>query len=228
MADTSLSTSTKKALPKISDIYEDKGLLMKQNDLNVILNSDPMQDWVKEHPFVKGLKYLPIERVEYLLTCIFARWEVEIKETKLIANSVVVTVRLRCQDPLDPTVWIQQDGVGAMPIQVEKGKGATDFDSMKSIAIQIWAPAAESYAIKDAAEKLGKIFGKDLNRKDTMQYVDRIQTTTELMQKQVVADTLHEADTLEKLEDAWIHLRQVERNDKYIQSIYNEKKSILW
>ena len=32
------------------------------------------------------------------------------------------------------------------------------------------APAAESYAIKDAAEKLGKIFGKDLNRKDVIGY----------------------------------------------------------
>ena len=32
------------------------------------------------------------------------------------------------------------------------------------------APSAESFAIKDAAEKLGKIFGKDLNRKDAMAY----------------------------------------------------------
>ena len=32
------------------------------------------------------------------------------------------------------------------------------------------APAAESYAIKDAVEKLGKLFGKDLNRKDSMGY----------------------------------------------------------
>jgi len=29
-------------------------------------------------------------------------------------------------------------------------------------------PAAESYAIKDAAEKLGIFFGKNLNRKDTV------------------------------------------------------------
>jgi hypothetical protein len=29
-------------------------------------------------------------------------------------------------------------------------------------------PIAESYAIKDASEKIGKLFGRDLNRKDTM------------------------------------------------------------
>ena len=32
------------------------------------------------------------------------------------------------------------------------------------------APAAESYAIKDAAEKIGKLFGKDLNRADKIMY----------------------------------------------------------
>jgi hypothetical protein len=31
-------------------------------------------------------------------------------------------------------------------------------------------PAAESYAVKDAAEKIGRIFGKDLNRKDLLTY----------------------------------------------------------
>jgi hypothetical protein len=31
-------------------------------------------------------------------------------------------------------------------------------------------PAAESYAIKDAAEKLGILFGKNLNRKDTIAF----------------------------------------------------------
>lgn len=31
-------------------------------------------------------------------------------------------------------------------------------------------PGAESYAIKDAAEKIGRVFGKDLNRKELMAY----------------------------------------------------------
>ena len=32
------------------------------------------------------------------------------------------------------------------------------------------APAAKSYAIKDAVEHLGKMFGRDLNRSDTVGY----------------------------------------------------------
>lgn len=34
----------------------------------------------------------------------------------------------------------------------------------------IGTPAAESYAIKDAAEKIGKLFGKDMNRADQINY----------------------------------------------------------
>jgi hypothetical protein len=41
------------------------------------------------------------------------------------------------------------------------------------------APAAESYALKDAAEKLGRIFGKDINRKDTIDITPSLQNKAE-------------------------------------------------
>jgi len=44
------------------------------------------------------------------------------------------------------------------------------------------APAAESYAFKDAAEKFGKIFGKDINRKDNITYIDRIYASINAME----------------------------------------------
>lgn len=223
-----VTTTNEKKLPKIADIYSDKALVTKQNELNIILNSEPAPSWIKEHPMVSWLKYLPIERVEYLLTCIFSRWESHIKEVKLIANSVVVIIELRCQNPLDPTDWIIQTWVGAMPIQVNKGKGAIDFNEMKSWAIQIWAPAAESYAIKDAAEKLGKIFGKDLNRKDVMSYIDRIQNTNELMEKQSIIEDMEAATSLDELYKIWVHIRQVFRDDEYISNFYNQRKESIW
>lgn len=63
-----------------------------------------------------------------------------------------------------------QDGVGAAPLQINSGKGAIDFNEIKSNAVMLAAPASETYAIKDAAEKIGKIFGKDLNRHDQIMY----------------------------------------------------------
>ena len=63
-----------------------------------------------------------------------------------------------------------QDGVGAAPLQTDKGAGAVDFNAIKSDAVMKAAPAAESYAVKDAAEKIGKLFGKDMNRADQILY----------------------------------------------------------
>lgn len=153
--------------------------MSRQSELLVLLNANPRKEWIKHHPQITvkddngqyvPLKYLSIQTVEYLLTSIFLKWRVEIKETKLIANSVVVSVRLFVQDPLTME-WDFQDGVGASPIQTDKGAGAIEFNLMKNGAIQMAAPAAESYAIKDAAEKFGKIFGKDLNRRDNYDIV---------------------------------------------------------
>jgi len=158
----------KSKVVKIEELYGDKELAVKKNELNILLNHAPATEWIKDHPYAK-CKYVPIERIEWLLTSIFQSWKVEVKDVKHIANSVVVTVRLHYFNPVEDA-WNWQDGVGASPIQVDKGAGAIEWDKVKTAAIQMAAPSAETYAIKDAAEKLGKIFGKDLNRKDLMSY----------------------------------------------------------
>ena len=163
---TKMAEST---LPKLTDLLTDIELKADQNDLNILLNAPPRDTWIKQHPFAKGVKYLPIERVEYLLTRIFIRWHVEIKSVQILANSIVTTVRLYYLDRLsNQMLW--QDGVGAAPLQINSGKGAIDFNEIKSNAVMLAAPASETYAIKDAAEKIGKIFGKDLNRHDQIMY----------------------------------------------------------
>lgn len=161
--------SDKMQLVKLEDLFTDKEMATRQNELNILLNAEPKAGWIKEHPFVKGLKYIPIERVEWLLTMIFQKWRVEVKDVRQIANSVVVLVRLHVFNPV-ANDWEYQDGVGASPLQVDKDAGAIDWNSIKSGAVQMSAPSAETYAIKDAAEKFGKIFGKDMNRKDIISY----------------------------------------------------------
>jgi hypothetical protein len=160
---------TKKNLPKLNDLYSGSLDIKRENDLNILLNHEPKKEWIKIHPMVTGAKYIPIEIVEYLLTSIFIQWNVEVKTVQVIANSVVVTIRLHYRNPMDGKMRFQ-DGIGASPMQTAKDAGATDFSQIKSGAVMMAAPAAESYAIKDAAEKLGKLFGKDLNRKDAQGY----------------------------------------------------------
>ena len=160
------------ALPELKELLSgDMELRADQNDLNVYLNTHPPEAWVKKHPIAENVKYLPIERVEWLLTRIFFRWYVEIRDSKVVANAVSVTVRLFYMDRLsDSGEYLWQDGIGAAPLQTDKGAKAAESDKIKSDAVMKALPAAESYAIKDAAEKIGRIFGKDLNRKDEIGY----------------------------------------------------------
>ena len=41
---------------------------------------------------------------------------------------------------------------------------------MQTNAIQLALPSAKSYAIKDAAEHIGALFGRDIMRKETLSY----------------------------------------------------------
>lgn len=154
-------------LPQLTELHHDVATAFKNDQLNLLLNQPPHASWVKDHPFAKNVKYLPIEKVEFLLTRIFQQWKVEIISYSQIFQSVAVHVRLHYRNPIDGT-WSYHDGVGAVGVQTDAGKAASDLSAIKADAIMKALPAAESYAIKDAAEKLGELFGKNLNRKDTI------------------------------------------------------------
>jgi hypothetical protein len=166
--------------PTLAEVYNDTEMkpILKDSAFQVMINQEPNPGWIKKHPTatVERLKengqkvkepalYIPIERIEWLLINIFLKYKVSIKQVQLIGNSVCVTVRLYYYDHI-ANVWHWQDGVGAAPLQTSAGTGANNAATMKSHAVMMAAPAAESYAIKDAAEKIGKLFGKDLNRAD--------------------------------------------------------------
>lgn len=157
-------------LPTIKELYS-SDLQSKEKDsvFQLLVNQPPKKDWVKLHPFFRKVSYLPIERVEWLLTNIFINWHVEIKEVKILANSVITTLRLHYHNPISGE-WQYQDGVGASPLQTDKDSGAIDFNNIKSDAVMKAAPASKSFAVKDAAEQIGRLFGRDLNRADQISY----------------------------------------------------------
>jgi hypothetical protein len=161
----------KKPIPKIADLVRLAGNVaesFEKDSLNELLNQPPHASWVKLHPMTKG-SYLPIDKVEFLLTYIFQNWRVEVLREQIMFNSITVAVRLHVQNPLN-NEWTFQDGVGAMNVQTDAGKSAADLGAIKASAVQMALPSAKSYAIKDAAEHFGAIFGRDLNRKDIIQF----------------------------------------------------------
>ena len=128
-------TTNKITLPVLKDLYDgDLSLKQGQNELNLLLNQPPNPNWIKEHPFAKGVKYIPIERIEYLLTRLFIKWRVEVKQIQTIANSCVVTVRLHYQN-IEDDQWSWQDGIGAAPIQTEKDAGAMNWDKVRTDSV---------------------------------------------------------------------------------------------
>lgn len=164
-------------LPTLQELLIDNEDSLKQNALTVLLNQDPPAKWLVQHPMIRDYRYIPIEKIEYLLTKIYPRWWVEIRNSQIVANSVLVTVRLYVINPLTGAEeW--QDGIGAAPVQTDKGAGATDWNAVKTDGVQKAAPAAETYAVKDAAEKFGKIFGRDVARKGSMNYTDLLKKST--------------------------------------------------
>lgn len=155
----------KKELPKLEDLHHDVQAAFKSDQLNLLLNQEVPAPWVKDHPFAKGIKYLPIEKVEFLLTRIFQEWRAEVIAYSQLFNSVSCHVRLHYRNPTNGE-WSFHDGLGAVGVQTDKGAAASDLNAIKQDAVMKALPAAKSYAIKDAAEHLGKLFGRDLNRKD--------------------------------------------------------------
>lgn len=194
-------------LPSYDELVNDNEVSLKENKLTFLLNQQPVPSWIKEN---EGIKYLPIERIEYLLTKIFPKWWVEVKSTQLLANSVVVTVRLFVKNPITGETEYQ-DGLGASPIQVNKGSSPSDFTQIKSKAIMLAAPMAKTYAVKDAAEMFGKIFGKDIGRKDEISY-------DSVLKEEITIETLTQLydETKNKLksEDQEYARRVLEKKEK--------------
>jgi len=151
-------------------VNQDKTVVVK-DDSNYLklVNQAPPKDYVLNHPLQSGVKYIPIAVVETMLTKVFRHWYVEILREGQLLNSVYVTVRLYFLHPITKE-WEHQDGVGAVAIQVDKGKNASDLGAIKSNAIMLALPAAKSFAIKDAAQHIGRAFGRDINRKDVMPF----------------------------------------------------------
>lgn len=140
---------------QIQSITKDLGLSIKMDNLNTLLNTNPHPSWVKVH---QGNEYIPIDRVKNNLITIFQDYDWCIKDVKVIANSIVVYGTLSVINPITGRVR-NLDGIGAVPIQLKAGSPATDFNQVIATAVQKNAPAADSFAFKNAAQKLGKLFG---------------------------------------------------------------------
>ncbi len=164
-------------LPSIKDLQKDAQLAFESDQLNLLLNQNPPDGWIKEHPIIKvdkiidgkktkvPLKYIPISRVEMNLTMIFQQWRIEVVHYGQIFQSMTCHIRLHYLNPVTQK-WESHDGLGAVDVQTKKGENATNLGAIIHGSVMRGLPAAKSFAIKDAADHLGKLFGRDMNRNE--------------------------------------------------------------
>jgi hypothetical protein len=196
--------------------------------LNVILSTPPPATWVKQHPFIKGYNYLPIDKVEYLLRRCFKKYQIEVIKTAQLFNAIEVTVRVHYLNPATNEM-MYHDGVGAQELQTTKGSGNLNMDmsNVNKGAVMMALPIAKSIAIKDACDHFGDLFGANLNRKDIVQFTG----DTELLS----SEAIHTSKEKERVEKHILNANNVETlvqvesliNKYNLEIIYNDKKQTL-
>ena len=176
---TELEPLIKHKLPALADLLSDDMVIarIKQDDLNLILNTPVPQKWIKKHPVVNikingvsvPLPYISVKKVKFLLNRIYGSYTWEIKNVGQILNSIYVTGTITVINPITGEKQCQ-DGCGAAAIQMDSGATQGELSKIKANAIQIGLPAAESYALKNAAEKFGDIFGGNIYDLEQSEY----------------------------------------------------------
>lgn len=157
-------------LPTLTELFSDDiELIGKTEGLNAILNTAPPEKWIKVHPFIPGHRYLPIDKVEYLIRKIFKKYSIEITGQGTAFNGVWVTVRVGVRNPITGEMEYY-DGIGAAQLQTSKGASAADLANINNGALSMAFPIAKTLAVKDACDMIGNIFGSNLNRRDSIPF----------------------------------------------------------
>lgn len=177
-------------------------------------NGDQLNKFLGQKPRTKknlasggGLDYVPIFEIESRLDSLFGKfgWFWQTKSVTAELNSVIVF----------GAIWIREgaqfveymSGVGAAPLQFDdywrrdaQGKVVVidgvpqrsrelkyDAQAMKTNAFQIAAPSANSFALSNAASRIGKVFGRNLNNRDFADTVDDEEKNNEAVTTKMAA-----------------------------------------
>lgn len=197
----------KRKLPTLAELTADVEQAYKGDQLNLLLNQEPPERWVKWHPFIKDKKgnlthaYIPIDKVEFLLRKIFKRYRIEVTGQGTAFNGVWCTVRVHFMNPISND-WDFHDGIGACQLQTKSGSSPADLASINNGALAMAFPIAKTLAVKDACDHFGKLFGSDLNRKDVIPFTEDQSVKDEILERTKelisVCKTVDELESLKK------------------------------
>jgi hypothetical protein len=169
-------TKREHELPTLEELVSDVDTYAEHDKFNFLMNQEPPASWVKKHPYIKNHLYLPIDKIEYLLRKIIKKYRIEITGQGVAFNGVWVTVRVHYKDVVT-NEWDFHDGIGSIHLQLRsqteeeketKTKVLFTDSNINNGALSMAFPLAKTLAVKDACDMFGKLFGADLNRRDTL------------------------------------------------------------
>jgi len=124
----------------------------------------PNSKLLKKNKFAGNSTYLEIGYIEAKLDQVYhGLWSWEVQQVQQIVNGVQVTGHLRVFHPVAST-WLVRSGVGFKEFQLSKGMTDPTPANLSSKALERDVPIAAAEAFKNAAKKLGNLFGRHLNR----------------------------------------------------------------
>lgn len=152
-----------------------KNELIQLQNFTQRLNREPDSNELGSTPDGKA-KTLPISFIEMTLDeLFFGQWSTENFKWSAITNEVQGSIDLVVTHPITGQ-QIRRTGAASIIITVDKApegltgpdrnKWAMNPENKKSNALDLGFPKLKAECLKNAAQSLGKIFGRDLNRKE--------------------------------------------------------------
>lgn len=201
-----MSTELQTTNTQVSNIIDDPEAIAvfreKMQNFTKILNAAPKKEKIKQH---QGYEYLPISTVEKELDkMFFGLVQYECVSYSQIFNEIACHARIKVFHPVI-NQWMVYDGLGSAVIQQDSGTKVYDFNQFKKAnALQLTLPKAYAEAIKNAAKKIGKRFGADINRKHEDEYepmpIKVSKKSKNELEDERVLHLIQDAQTIEELD----------------------------
>lgn len=202
-----------------------RGSIQTLEGFNSLLNEQPEEKNVKTNKFAGNSKYLPISFVQMKLDELFVGlWKTKNFTFEVVANELIGRVTLEYFHPF-AKIWIEREGAAAVMIQQSSGADLTDISAKIKNTLGKDHPHLLASCICSAARSIGKVFGRDLNRKDEDEYTSFY---SEIAEAEAATEGINwnEVKTVEDLTVLWFEHGNLHKNEAFIKKFKYHKSRI--
>jgi hypothetical protein len=202
-----------------------RGSIQTLEGFNKMLNEQPDEKEIKTNKFAGNSKYLPISFVQMKLDELFVGlWRTKNFRYEVVANELIGSITLEYFHPF-AKVWIEREGAAAVMIQQSSGADLTDISAKIKNTLGKDQPHLLASCITNAARSIGKVFGRDINRKDEDNYT---QFYSEIAEAEAASENINwnEIKTVDDLTNLWREHESLHKNSAFIKKFKYHKDKL--